>query len=345
MREVELSGDYERSNVELVEVASAPRSPIRPRKARGLMMTAMLGCLLAISIPLLLEYLDDTIRTPEELEERVGVNVLGFVPHIARRGNQKKKHAHRLVVMEEPDSSAIEAYRNIRTSLMFIAPAEEVRTILITSGGPGDGKTTTACNLAAIMASSGKRILLVDMDMRRPTVHRVFGMENETGLTNLLVGEAEFDACVQKGRHGDKVLDMLDVMTAGTRPPNPTELIEAKATRKLIETLSAKYDRIIIDSPPVLFVADASLISTFCDGVVLVARSAKNARSQALRARRQLDSASARILGGILNDVTRWSQFYSEYYYYGYSRYYKDYYTAYYSENEDESTEASERTG
>ncbi|MHC4479556.1 MAG: GumC family protein [Planctomycetota bacterium] len=329
MREVDLSSDYAKTNVEVVEAAEVPRMPIRPKKARSVMLSSVLGLLLGMALAFFFEHMDDTIKTPADLEERVGVPVLGFVPAMSSTQASGNGFANRgMISMIDPASSVTEAYRSIRTSLFFSAPAEETRTVVVTSGGPGDGKTTTAANLALVIAQSGKRVLLIDADLRRPRLHTVFSLRSEKGISTVLVGEARLAEAVQKPRSNGRGIENLDVLAAGPKPPNPVELLDSRAMRDMLQEAAQNYDRILIDTPPVLFVADASILGAISDGVILVVKSAKNTRSLAGRAREQLEGVNARILGGILNDVrvSRLGPYYSDYYYYGYSRYYSSYY-------------------
>ncbi len=348
MREVDLSSDYPKANVEVVQSADPPSTPIRPRRARIILLSAFLGLLAGIGLAFFLEHMDDTVRTPEDLEERVGLPVLGFVPAINGAGGRGNEFIHRgTVCAMEPTSSASEAYRNIRTSLFFSAPAERAKALVITSGGPGDGKTTTATNLALAIAQSGKRVLLIDADLRRPMLHKVFSLDAHKGVSTVLVGEATLAECVQQARYDGKAVQNLDILVAGPKPPNPSELLDSDGMRGLLEEARTAYDRVLVDTPPVLFVADASILGAICDGVILVVKSAKNTRSLAARAREQLRSVKARVLGGVLNEVhvSRLGSYYSDYYYYGYSRYYHDYYKSYYS-GEPDAAEATpaERT-
>lgn len=334
MREVDLTTGYTKTNVEVVEAAEIARLPIRPRKVRLVVTSVILGLLLGIALAFFFEYMDDTIKTPEDLEDRVGVPVLGFVPAMNTKGTGAESFAHRgMVSTLEPTSSVTEAYRNIRTSLFFSAPPEEARALVITSGGPGDGKTTTAANLALVIAQSGKRVLLVDADFRRPMLHNVFRIRSRTGATTVLVGEATLEEAVRQPSNNGKPIDNLDVLIAGPKPPNPAELLDSERMRQLLEEARQKYDRVLLDTPPVLFVADASILGALSDGVIMVVKSAKNTRSLATRAREQLEGVNARILGGILNDVrvSHLGYYYSDYYYHGYSRYYRDYDSSYYS--------------
>lgn len=346
MREVELSSDYARTNVELVEPAAIPKVPSAPNKPRMVMTAVLLGLLLGIGLAMFLEHADDTVRTPDDLELRVGIPVLGFVPEIVVNKNVESKSAYRaLVCALEPTSSAIEAFRNIRTSLFFAGPAEECRLLVITSGGPGEGKTMVACNLAMVIAQSGKRVLLVDTDFRRPQIHRSFSLDNKVGLSSVLVGEKTFDEAIQKTVHDINVIENLDILTSGPAPLNPTELLESSVTQRFMQEVRHKYDRIILDTPPVLFVSDASILSTIGDGVILVVRANRNTRAQTLRTRKQLEKVNARIIGGILNDVRvmRFGHYYSDFYYHGYARYRSDYYSSYYAKS-NRGTQAGTRS-
>jgi len=361
MREVDLTDEFTKTNVEVVEVAEPPRIPIRPKKARTVALSMFVGLFLGIGLAFFYEYLDDTVKTPEDLEVRVGLPVLGFVPVMDTKSAEMDGFSHRgSITMVEPSSSVSEAYRNIRTSLFFSAPAEETKVLVVTSSGPGDGKTTTATNLALIIAQSGKRVLLIDADFRRPMAHRVFGLESKVGLSTVLVGKVALAEAVQRAQHDafylycedyeDLVLkdraglakakrkielvltamENLDILAAGPKPPNPAELLDSPGMHRLLEKARQDYDQVIIDTPPVLIVADASIVSTIADGVVMVVKSTANTRGQASQAREQLEGVRARILGGILNDVheSRLGYYYSNYHYYGYSRYHNDYYSS-----------------
>jgi capsular exopolysaccharide synthesis family protein len=329
MREVDLAADYGKTNVALVEPATPPSAPVRPRKIRIALASVLLGAVLGTGLAFLLEHMDDTVQTPEDLEERVGVPVLGFVPAMNHVDGRAGDFANRgLVCALQPGSSASEAYRSIRTSLFFAAPAEQAKALVVTSGGPGDGKTTTATNLALTIAQSGKSVLLIDADFRRPMIHRVFDLDGRRGVSTVLVGEATLAEAVQTPRQDGEPIGDLHVLAAGPKPPNPAELLDSDNMRRLLQEGRERYDRVLIDTPPVLFVADASILSGICDGVIMVVKSAKNTRALATRTRERLDNLNARVLGGVLNDVhlSRLGTYYSEYYHYGYSRYYRDYY-------------------
>jgi succinoglycan biosynthesis transport protein ExoP len=333
MSEVALTSEYTRTNVEIVEEAGVPQVPVRPDKVRMMLMSLLLALAAGIGAAFGREHLDHTIRSPDDLEVRLGLTVLGFVPRIRPDRKAGKKHvAWPLISEAEFNSSLMESYRNIRTNLFLSGHAQHMKALLISSAGPGDGKTTVACNLALSIAQSGKRVLLVDADFRRPRVNRAFGLENTSGLSNLLTGEKTLEQCVQKSLHDLDVVDRLDILVTGPTPPNPTELFEFGATRQLLQSWRERYDRIILDTPPVLFVSDACILSSMVDGVILVVRPTEHPRAHALRAKHQLEKVHARVIGGILNGVQvhRMGHYYSDYYYYGYARYRSNYYDDYY---------------
>ena len=335
---VDFSADYKKTNIEVMEKAEVPRVPVRPNKLKMALLSVFLGFSAGVGLAFFFEYLDDTVKTPEDMEERVGVSVLGFVPGMTADAEGLDSLSLRgKVAAVAPMSSISEAYRNIRTNLFFSAPAEDTKAVVVTSGGPGDGKTTTASNLAVVIAQGGKRVLLVDADFRRPMMHKVFGLPCDVGLSNVLIGEATLEDVVQTPEHDGKPIEGLDVVVVGPRPPNPAELLDSSGMQKFLDEARERYDRVILDTPPALLVADASILAARSDGVVLVVKSTKNTRSLARRAREQLEGVRARILGGILNDVriSHLGHYYSDYYHYGYSRYYHDYYGSDYSGQEE----------
>jgi capsular exopolysaccharide synthesis family protein len=341
MREVDVSTEYAKTNIEVVEAAEVAKRPYRPRKALAIFLAALLGLALSIAAAFVFEYVDDTVKTPEDLEQRVGVPVLGFVPDMESNGAERESDFHRsLATLLEPSSHVTEAYRSIRTNLFYSAPAEETKALVVTSGSPGDGKTTTATNLALVIAHSGKRVLLVDADLRRPMVQKIFGLQPGKGLSTVLIGEARLDDVIQQAAHNGVAIPNLDIVPSGPKPPNPAELLDSPAMRTLLEEARTRYDRVIIDTPPALFVADTSIVSGISDGVVLVVKSAANPSSMAIRAKEQLESVNGRILGGILNDVyiERLGHYGSGYSYYGYSRYSRDY-TSYYAKRDEDEEE------
>lgn len=211
-----------------------------------------------------------------------------------------------------PKSPVAEAFRIIRTNLQFSAVDKSFKTLLVTSAGPSEGKSSTIANLGAVMAQAGARVIIVDCDLRRAEQHRMFNLPNDTGLTNILVGGMEIGAVLK-----DTKLPNLQVITSGPLPPNPAELLGSDKTRELLEKLTEMADIVLVDSPPTLMVADAALLSSIVDGVVLVIKSAKTKIDAIKQAKERLEKANARIVGTVLNAVENSHG----YYYYNYSYY------------------------
>ncbi len=217
-----------------------------------------------------------------------------------------------LLIMESnPKSPIAEAYRTLRTNIDFSSVDEAVQIIMLTSTQPGEGKSTTTANLALAYVQAGKRVLLIDADLRKPTIHKIFNRTNRVGLTSLLAGNRQIQELPM-----DSYIDNLDILTSGPIPPNPSELLASKKMKALLEELRNMYDMIIIDTPPAIAVTDANLLASHCDGVVLVIDSGKVKREQALRAKLGLEHAKARLLGVVLNNKDRKEA--DDYYYYTY---------------------------
>lgn len=203
-----------------------------------------------------------------------------------------------LITIQDPKSPVSEAYRTLRTNIQFSSVDNEVQTIMITSSGPGEGKSTTSSNLAAVMAESGAETIIIDCDQRKPTLHKKFLVSNKKGLSDVLAGKAEFkDAVVSTG------IDNLDLLTSGTKPPNPSGLLASRRMKTFIEELKEKYRYIIVDTPPVIAVTDAQIVSTYVDGCILVVASSQADRDAALKAKKLLEKVNANILGTVLNKV------------------------------------------
>ncbi|WNQ10833.1 CpsD/CapB family tyrosine-protein kinase [Paenibacillus aurantius] len=219
---------------------------------------------------------------------------------------------NRPIIMDvNPHSPIAEAYRTLRTNIEFSAVDEEIRVIMINSAQPGEGKSTTAANLAAAYALSGKKVLLIDADLRKPTVHHIFGLSNRFGVTNLLTTPADFKEAVRETH-----VDNLHVLTSGPTPPNPSELLGSKKMENLVHALKEAFDVLIIDTPPTLAVTDAQIVAALCDGVLLVLESGRIKREIARKAKANLEHVNARILGIVLNNVKRRDGD-APYYYYG----------------------------
>jgi polysaccharide biosynthesis transport protein len=264
----------------------------------------------------LLEQLDNTVNSQGDVEDRIGLPFLGFVPRVPQ-AKEKSEEERELFVFRHPKSGVAEACRAIRTNLLFMTPDRPLRTMLVTSSGPREGKSTTVINTGITMAQSGSRVLLVDTDMRRPRLHKAFGVSNELGVSSAIVGEAVLAQIVKNTE-----VPNLFVAPCGPIPPNPAELFHARAFKDFVDAATNSFDRVIFDSPPVNAVADPLVLSTQVDGVLVVFRAGETPRALAQRAIRTLRAVNAHILGAILNDVdignSRYGYYYEAYRRYGY---------------------------
>lgn len=282
--------------VAVIEPAQASSSPIRPDIQTNLMLAGAVGLLLSLGIIFLLENLDDTLKTEEELEQEAHLVLLGVVNQM--RGKQDKD---KLIISQNPFSAGQEAYRMIRSNIQFMAVDRPSKTIMITSASSGDGKSITAANLSLTMAQAGYKTVLIDADLRQPKQHSLFKITNKLGLTDLLApSQLDIQSVLSSTMH-----ENLQVMTSGTRPPNPSELLGSRKMVQLLRELSEMTDVIILDSMPVLPVADSVVISNRVDGVILVVDSTRTRRSDLKKAIQVLEKADAKIWGAVLNRVSR----------------------------------------
>ena len=303
--------------VSIVESALPPENPESPRKLMNAALGAILALLVAGGVALLLEYLDDTVKTSEEVFELVGLPTLGFVEQFSG----VKSATDQLQAATRPRSSIAEAYRQVRTNISYSLDLDSgPRVVLVTSPGPSEGKTTTIANLAVVIGLTGRRVIVVDTDLRRPTLHRVFGLRNTAGLTNLLLSQEPNTQQVAQRT----VYHNVSVIAAGPIPPNPSELLGSGRTARVLDQLRAQYDVVLLDSPPALVVTDASVLAHLVDAIALVVR-AGHTRTGALPATVTTIAQSGQpILGVVLNRVTARARSY--YYYGGYGR--RGYYRA-----------------
>lgn len=290
------------SKVEVIDVASVPGWPVSPNRKRDVMLSAALGVLLGVMLAVLLDRLDNSIRSPDEVREQLGVNVLGMIPVIRVEHDQARLPTdaplERLVTHADPRSVVAESYRSLRTNLAFARASQDVRTLVLTSPGPADGKSTTVANLAITFAQQGQRTLLIDADLRRAVLDKTFSVPRSPGLTELIIGSVGLDQAV----HETQVPNLF-VMGSGQFPPNPSELLGSPAMREILAEAKEKFDVVLFDSPPLLAVTDAAVLSTMVDGTVLVVRMGSTAREAARLAIARLRQVHARILGALLNDV------------------------------------------
>lgn len=279
----------------LVEPAILASTPSSPRIPVNLALAIVLGTLLAIGLAFLAEYLDESVKTPEDVERATSAPVIGSIPRIRLGPSQSPIYS--LATVLYPRSSAAEAFRSMRTNLEFTAVDGPIKTILVTSAFPGEGKTTVACNLAVAYAQAGRKTLLLDADLRRPDVHRFFAIENVDGLTNLL----RADASLLENLSRDTEVANLRVITCGTIPPNPAELLASTRMAQILERMAGSADVVIIDSAPLNVVTDPALLARLVDGVVLVVDSGSTPKRAARQASEALARVDAHILGATLN--------------------------------------------
>jgi polysaccharide biosynthesis transport protein len=311
-KELAVVANSRANNVQVMDKAEVPGTPILPNPRKDWITALMAGLTIAMGLAFGIEYLDDTVKTPEDITHRLKLPLLGLVPAV--RGD-------RVPVLSEPVPHDFgEAFRSLRTSLVFTSGAQSTRIIAVTSSQPLEGKTTTACNLAMALALGGSRVLLIDADMRRPGLHKTMGLANETGLSHLLVGQARVRDAVQRTSEPNLV-----AITAGRTPPNPSELLSSERMNNLLTNLATgPFDWVIIDTPPVLAVTDAVILAQRVSGVVFVVGSEMTRRVHAERALETLQSGHPRSVTVVLNrvDFNRNKYYYSRYYGYQYKSYY-----------------------
>jgi succinoglycan biosynthesis transport protein ExoP len=317
IKELNVSEDVGALNISILEAARAEELATSPKKARIVVLSLILGILFGVGFAAIREWTDWKLRSAEEISAAVGVPVLGVIPSFS--GKDKKSAASNgQKVRLEPKSSAAEAYRTVRTAVFFGVPKGQARTILITSPSPSDGKTTMVGNLAIAMAQAGQKTLIVDADFRKPMQHNVFDFTNdiENGLSSVLSGHISLDDAIRQCP-----TDGLSLLTSGPEVPNPSELLNSEAFENLLKELTHRFDRVIIDSPPVTSVADSQILAAICDITILVLRAEKSTRKAGQQAKEALLSVGAHVLGAVVNDVSpRHSRYgyYSHYGYYGY---------------------------
>lgn len=304
-------------NIVQIEPAVVPANPIQTRPVKNIGFSAVIGLFLAGGIAFLIEYVDDTIRTPEDVEHLLELPVIGYIMNMTDPGDKEKK-SDEIHVINNPRSPISEAFRSLRTNLEFTNVDSTLSKILITSPSKGEGKTTVSANLAAIIAQSGKRVVLIDADLRKPRVHSVFGIPNRVGLSTLFRGDLPVKSVVQP------YIDTLPlyIITSGELPPNPTELLASAKMDQILSEASREFDVIILDSSPSL-VTDFQVLSRKVDGTVLIIQPGLTQADMACGALEQLQRVNAKILGVVLNKVPRESHYYGKYYggYYHYSHY------------------------
>jgi len=318
-----LLGQYQSARMQEATIApyitildgASPPASIGTTLRQKVLLGFLVGLLLALSGAFLLEYLDQTVKTTTDVERLTGVPVLGMIPHdpvLAATGNGNGRPRPIVTLGElQRDDPTAEAYRSLRTNVTFVGAEKPLQFIAVTSAGPGEGKSTTATNLAVTLAQGGSKTILIDGDLRRPLVHAAFGLVQEPGLTNVLIGVTPVKEAVRPN-----VANGLDVLPAGSIPPNPSELLGSDAMHGLVAELRRTYQYIIMDTPPTLPVTDAVVVATAADATILVVRSGDTEETAVERAVDLLNRVNARIAGTVLNGMDRRRDTYYSYYSY-----------------------------
>ena len=316
-------------NIKIVsDETAAPTTPVGPQRGRNIFVAFLVSLAAGIGLAFLMDYLDDSVKSSEDVSRHLGLPTLALIPHYfgtekrklslaAKNGNGLVSGAA-LITLEETRSPMAEAYRHLRTSLLFSSAGKPPQTILVTSSQPSEGKTTTAINTAITLAQADADVVIIDCDLRRPRLHTHFGMDNTQGLTNYLSGERETENLLKT--YAD--LPRLKVITSGPIPPNPAELLSSNEMKNLLQFLRGRFKHVIVDSPPAISFTDAAILSTLVDGVVLVAMAGKSSVHLMRRFKQRLGTIGARIYGVVLNGIRSGSVEY-EYYGAGYENYYR----------------------
>lgn len=327
LKEADLRRMMNTNNIRMVDAPTEPKYPIAPRVSVNVAVGLLVGLLLGIALALLREQLDNTLKTPEDVENRLGVTFLGLLPEISdedeiRAGEKSKKKrvrriktelAQELLVHERPTSTIAEAARSLRTNLMFMNPDKPYKRLLVTSAAPSEGKTTVAVSIAISLAQGGQRVCIIDCDLRRPRLHRIFGRAGDVGLMNVLVGEATIEEAAKP-----TVVPNLYCIPCGPIPPNSADVVASEKLARLLDEVGKRFDRVVLDSPPVVAVTDSAILSTLADGVVMVVRAFKTSFALSRAGLRSLLDVDAPIAGAVLNAVNldRHEYYYQRSYYY-----------------------------
>jgi capsular exopolysaccharide synthesis family protein len=310
--------------VQSIDEATLPTFAISPNRKRALFYSSLVGLLMGVVLAFGLDRLDDSVKSPDELRDQMELPMLGLIPAIrAERGGRRgtaDATAGRLITHADPRSPVAEAYRSMRTNLAFARTQQSPHAIVVASPGPSDGKSTTAANLAITFAQQGQRTLLIDADLRRAVLHKAFSVARSPGLAELIIGETSFEDAVH-----DTGVPNLAIIASGRFPPNPAELLGSARMQEILHEAKARFDVVLLDSPPLLAVTDAAVLSTMVDGVALVIRTERTKRDAVRRAIGHVRSVRGRLLGAVLNDVDmRSGAYYGSYGHYYYSYYGED---------------------
>lgn len=330
LKDATISAGLRATNIHVVDSALVPTSPVRPRVMYNIAISLLVGLVLGLSLAIIEESLDTSVKSAEDLERVLGAPTLAVIP-LARSSwlkmvgdrAQTQNHAVESIVLRQPTSSLAESYHTLRTAILLSTAPRPPQALLVTSAQPGEGKTCTSLNLAMGLAQRGVPVVLVDADMRRPGISRALAFpQNGAGLSSVLSGAHTLDESLRQF----EAVPNLWVIPAGPQAPNPADLLSSPTMQKVLEDLRGRFEHVVLDSAPLLLVTDATILSGMVNGVVLVVESGVMARRGLLRAHKILESSGGRILGSVLN---KWDAR-SEGYYAYYGSYYRGYYRSYY---------------
>jgi len=336
--EIALASGPKQENIAVIAPPKVPTEPVKPRKKRSLALASLLGLLLGIGLCFFVEYLDTSVKTKEEVEALLSTSVLGYVPAVSdgQASLLSDGRTLDLLALEKPRSALAEAFRSIRTALSFTRIGEQSHQFVVTSALPAEGKTLVSVNIAIALARAGKKVVLVDADLRRPRTHKIFGIEQSPGLSNLLAGD-EVHSVDDVVRLAGK--ENLNLITSGPLPPNPSELLASSRMAEIVAQLAGRFEYVVYDTPPVVNVTDAAVLAQQVHGAVIVLRSFSTNRAAAVRAGELIGGGGARLLGVILNGVDAPNRGYDAYGYRYYSKYY------YYGDEETKQARSPKRGG
>ena len=291
------------ANVTVLDEAPVPRAPSNPLSGRNIMLAFMVGLIAAVGLSFMIDYVDQSIKERDEAEQLLGLPVLGLVPRVTGKGK----------VTVSGRSPQAESIRTLRTNLQFVSADKQIRRILVTGANPACGKSTISANLAITLAQAGSTVLLIDADLRRPTQQRIFNLEMEPGLSNLVFNsDLELEDVIQESGKSN-----LKIIPCGAIPPYPAEMLSSQRMKELVGRFSEQFDYVVFDSPPVLAVTDAVVLSSLVDGTLLVLDYGRVRREEAADTLKQLQRVNSNVVGSVLNSVP-----YSSSYYNGYKNYY-----------------------
>jgi len=311
-----MSRNMDSTNVKPLDAARVPTKPVSPSLRINVVIASVLSLILSAALLFLIVFLDRSIKSTEDAQQAVGAPILGIIPLLEEAELDKSDiRARDLFVHKNPTSQVAECCRSLRTNIMFSAADRQIKTIVVSSANQGEGKTTSVIYLGTTMAQSGQRVLLIDTDMRRPRLHLSTGVSRNVGLSNLLVGDQDFDSVIKTTE-----IPNLFVLPCGPTPPNPAELLISNRFETVLAELATRFDRIILDSPPLQVVTDGVVLSKHADGVILIVKAAQTLRDEIKRSARHVRTVGGTIFGVIVNGIEpNGRSGYSYYTYYGYS--------------------------